>query len=246
MKRYFCLFAALGVFGTHLPAQSGSRADQLFQTGKNYYLARDYANAFTYFMQAARMGHVKAELQVGYHYEKAQGVAQSSQEAAAWYRKAALAGDDIAQANLAHMYEDGRGVPQSDQQAFYWYNQSTHSGNYGRAFYELARCYELGIGVRSNRQQAIALYQRAAELRYAGAADAARWLSYVGNVSFRDEKERQLWFAYQGAVSSLAGCHGRVQDYESHGGRAPGCNLQQLEAQKEELWQRLPDHLKEP
>ena len=192
------------------------------------------------------MGHVLAELQVGYHYEKAEGVPQNNQLAAAWYYKAAQAGNDRAQANLAHMYEDGRGVAQSDKQSFYWYNLSVHEGNYGRAFYQLARCYELGIGVQSDRRRAIELYQQAARLRYPGAAQAAHWLSFVGNVSFRDEKERELWFAYQGAVSSLAACHGRIQDYEVNGGRRPQCSTQQLEAEKEALWDRLPDHLKDP
>jgi Sel1 repeat len=243
-----CLVLLLGglILSLPLAAQPSSRAGQLFETGKRYYLAHDYAAAFTFFMQAAQLGHVKAWLQLGYQYEKAEGVAKNYQEAAAWYRKAALAGNDRAQANLGKMYEDGMGVPQSDQQAFYWFNQLIHVGDYARAFYELARCYELGIGVRSNRQHAIQLYQRAAQLGDRSAADAAHWLSFVGNVSFRNEKERQLWFAYQAALTALAGCHGRHQDYETHGGQAPRCDLHDLEAQKEALWERLPDHLKDP
>jgi TPR repeat protein len=229
-----------------LAAQSGSRADQLFETGKRYYLARDYSNAYGYFMQAAQLGHVKAEVQVGYQHEKAQGVPRNDRESAAWYYKAAQAGDDVAQANLAHMYEDGTGVPQSDKQSFYWYNLSVHMGDYGRAFYQLARCYELGIGVQSDRQRAIELYQQAARLRYPGAAQAAYWLSFVGNVSFRDEKEQALWFAYQNASMSLAGCHGRLTDWEIHGGRRPDCSTQGLQAQRDALWERLPDHLKDP
>jgi hypothetical protein len=63
---------------------------------------------------------------------------------------------------------------------------------------------------------------------------------------FRNEKERQLWFAYQAALTALAGCQGRHQDYETHGGQAPRCDLHDLEAQKEALWERLPDHLKDP
>ena len=50
---------------------------------------------------------------LGYMYDKGEGVPKDSKEAAKWYKLAAQQGDAYAQAILGYMYDKGEGVPKN-------------------------------------------------------------------------------------------------------------------------------------
>jgi TPR repeat protein len=70
----------------------------------------------------AEQGDAEAQYNLGFMYEKGQGVPQDDTEAVRWLRLAAEQGDVQAQSNLGGMYSHGRGVEQDILQAHMWSN----------------------------------------------------------------------------------------------------------------------------
>jgi len=67
-------------------------------------VARDYAQARSWFEQAAEAGNAEAMRNLGILYENGEGVAKDSAQAHNWYQKAAEAGDPYSRAKLASDY----------------------------------------------------------------------------------------------------------------------------------------------
>jgi TPR repeat protein len=179
---------------TSVTARNAATADSqaAYDQGSRLYQAGDKQRSFPHFLQAAQQGHVKGQLQVGWHYEFGVGVARNDAEAATWYEKSALAGNAIAMKNIGQMYEDGRGVRQDWFKAAAWYRKSAAAGERSGEF-ALARAYRFGIGVHQSRAEAIRWYTIAAEHGEAEAADDARWLSdSTNNVGFRTKAEHNV------------------------------------------------------
>jgi len=101
-----------------------------FDTGIKAYQRGDYATALRIFRQLAEQGHAKAQFNLGYMYNKSQGVPQDYAVAVRWFRKAADQGDAWAQVKLGLVYEEGQGVTQDYVQARMWFNLSAAKGNY--------------------------------------------------------------------------------------------------------------------
>lgn len=167
-------------------------AEPAWAEGVRRFQANDPAGAFRQFLTAAQAGHVLAQGQVGFHYEKGLGVPKDDALAVQWYRKAALAGDSRAQKNLGQMYELGQGVAEDWVQAAKWYEQSAAQGD-PEGNDALGRAYQYGIGVPQNRSKAIELFRKAAAQGNGDAQYWARWLSDpTNNIGFRNAREHQL------------------------------------------------------
>ena len=82
----------------------------------------DYATALREFKPLAERGNARAQYNLGYMYDKGQGVPQDFQEAVRWYRMAAEQEYVRAQTHLGTMYERGAGVPQDYVLALMWLN----------------------------------------------------------------------------------------------------------------------------
>ena len=70
----------------------------------------------------------EAQNNLGYAYEKGEGVEQDYAQAVFWYRKAAEQGYAMAQNNMGIMYDNGRGVDQDYDQAVNWYRKAAEQG----------------------------------------------------------------------------------------------------------------------
>ncbi|KAF9080273.1 hypothetical protein BGX23_002375, partial [Mortierella sp. AD031] len=66
----------------------------------------------TWFLKAAKQGHVIAQNRIGLLYEMGHGVTKDYSKAAEWFIKAATQGHATVQSNVGIMHERGRGVPQ--------------------------------------------------------------------------------------------------------------------------------------
>jgi len=111
---------------------------------------------------AAEQGEAFAQLNLGWMYDKGDGVPQDYAEAVKWYRLAAEQGHAKAQYNLGVMYAKGRGVPKDYVQAYMWFNLSAAQGldtavknrdSIGRKMtsVQLAEAQRLARNWRSNR-----------------------------------------------------------------------------------------------
>lgn len=70
-----------------------------YQYGKNR--KQDFRLSAKYYLQAAKMGHVAAQCNIGYYYCQGIGVKQNIEEGLLWTRKGAEGGNKYAQYNLA-------------------------------------------------------------------------------------------------------------------------------------------------
>ena len=79
-------------------------------------------------MDAARLGDVAAENNVGQMYETGRGAPANGGEAFAWYKRAAEAGLGSAQVNLARSYIEGRGTSPDRAAAIFWLERAQKQG----------------------------------------------------------------------------------------------------------------------
>ncbi len=110
-------------------AVGSSRSEHLFQSGERYSRSGNMARAFRYYLQAAQLGDVRAELQVALQYEQGKGVLSNDRQAFYWYNLAAQKNEDgRAVHGLARCYEFGIGVKPDRARAIELYNRAANLG----------------------------------------------------------------------------------------------------------------------
>jgi TPR repeat protein len=119
---------------------------QDYNRGIDAYDLGDYATALKIWTPLAEQGDAKAQLNLGFMYEKGQGVVQDYAESVKWYRKAAEQGRADAQTNLGFMYDEGPGVPQHSAEAVKWLRKAAEQG-VAQAQNNLGLMYAQGMGV---------------------------------------------------------------------------------------------------
>ncbi len=154
---------ALDVSTTTQTQAQKDTAKAILDKGIAAYNVQDYASALPLFIQADKLGHMKAPRYLGLMYLNGDGVAQSNQQAFDYFSKAASNGDITGQYWLGYCYERGLGVVQDVNQAIRWYQESAKRGDVisAPAMIALGRLYEQGLGVEKDINQAISLYHQA-------------------------------------------------------------------------------------
>ncbi len=153
MKRLVLTIAVL--IGLAAPAWAG------YYEGNAAYERGDYAAALREWRPLAEQGHAIAQADLGYAYEKGQGVPQDYAMAIMWYLKAAAQGILGAQFNIGTMYDKGLGVPHDQAEAAKWYRKAAENGM-GHAQYTLGLAHVFGKGVP---QDLVSAYMRIASVR---------------------------------------------------------------------------------
>lgn len=142
----------------------------------------DYAKAMDFFLEADKLGHMKAGRWVGLLYANGKGVPRDFKKAASWYKKAADKGDVTATWLLGELYEKGNGVSQSYTKAFSLYSRAAARTDIigAPAMTRLGRLYEKGLGTEKDTAKAKALYQKSVDAGYEEAkGDLARLTSGI-------------------------------------------------------------------
>lgn len=139
-----------------------SSPEQLFQKGKLLHDSGNPADAVKYYKIAAKKGHTKAQVNLGYCYKQGEGIKQSISEAMKWYKMAADAGEIYAVVNLAKAYRNGVGLPQDKTKAFEMFLMAAEKGIVD-AQIEVASCYHHGIGTKQSYVSAFKWYRTAAD-----------------------------------------------------------------------------------
>ncbi|MHA1567696.1 MAG: SPOR domain-containing protein [Alphaproteobacteria bacterium] len=121
MKRIVIVLAAL------IASIAPAYAD--FGAGFAAYSRGEYEEAVEQWRSVADEGNVKAQVGLGFMYEKGLGVPQDFTKAVRWYRQAADQDDSIAQYNLGVMYGNGTGVLQDYVEAHRLFSLAATQGN---------------------------------------------------------------------------------------------------------------------
>ena len=131
-------------------------------------LAKDTAQAVSWYRKSAEQGYAKAQNNLGACYEGGLGVAQDYAQAVFWYRKAAELGFADGQTNLGVCYATGKGVAKDFVQAVSWYRKAAEQGD-AQGQFNLGTCYEDGTGFAKDIVQAVSWYRKSAEQGFAKA-----------------------------------------------------------------------------
>jgi uncharacterized protein len=152
-----CLAAGTAI----LLMSSAALAD--YAAGLTAFNRKDYAHAFSEWIESAKAGDAHAQHGLGMLYELGQGVPYADPKAASeWYQKAAEQNYAPALNNLARLYADGRGVKQDVPKAIELWSKAAEAGNVTARF-NLGLQYAAGIGVKKDMKKAAEYLLQAAE-----------------------------------------------------------------------------------
>jgi len=90
----------------------------LYNKGNEAGMHHEFAVAYECFQKAAKQGYAPAQFNLGFCYEKGQGVPRNFTKAIEYYQKAAEQNYAPAQCNLGWCYESGNGVTPDINKAF--------------------------------------------------------------------------------------------------------------------------------
>src|SRR5688572_22612384 len=134
-----------------------------YAAGLTAFNRKDFAHAFSEWIESAKAGDAHAQHGLGMLYELGQGVPYADPKAASeWYQKAADQNYAPALNNLARLYADGRGVKQDVPKAIELWSKAAEAGNVTARF-NLGLQHAAGIGVRTDMKKAAEYLLQAAE-----------------------------------------------------------------------------------
>ena len=111
-----------------------------------------------YCLYAAEHGHMEAQYQLGWHYERK----KDPKQALYWYEKAAEQGHRWAQSNCGNYYKKGTGCTADPEKSVYWYSKAAEQGH-SFAMHDLGDAYETGAGCEQDYEKAMYWYEKSAE-----------------------------------------------------------------------------------
>lgn len=149
-------------------SEDDSKAIPAFEAGQALFKEKRYTEALRKYIQAALLGHLKAQRRLGVMYLEGIGCNKDYLSALKWLKIASERKDVHAQERLANMYRRGLGVDEDVETAIYWYHRSKELGSVQSTF-ELASCYERGEGTTQDCDEATRLFMLAAEQGHSGA-----------------------------------------------------------------------------
>ena len=138
--------------------ESAKLANAFFEKAKNMDMEDecDTKGSFPFYLKAANLGHVKAQVIVGKSYLYGIGIEENKKNAFEWFQKAADSEDVEALSLLAECYNEGIGTKIDKLKAFEIYNKAFTSylcdakNGDEIAMANVAYYYENGLGVSKN------------------------------------------------------------------------------------------------
>jgi hypothetical protein len=171
---------------------SAAQAD--YAAGLDAFNRKDFAHAFSEWIESAKAGDAHAQHGLGMLYELGQGVPNADPKAAAdWYQKAAAQNYAPALNNLARLYADGRGVAQNLPKAIELWSRAAEAGN-ATARFNLGVQYANGSGVKKDVNKAADYLLKAAESGLPEAQFAVASLYRDGTGVEKDLDAARQWF----------------------------------------------------
>ncbi len=123
------------------------KAGQMFDTGQG--TEQNHALALRYYLQAAELGHVQAQVTAAEFLTRGTGGDVDLAGALQWYRRAADQGHVGAMYQLGLIYDAGKGVPQDFAEAARWFRRAAEHGD-ANAWFRLGQAFASGRGVEAD------------------------------------------------------------------------------------------------
>jgi TPR repeat protein len=111
--------------------------------------------ALALFTQAANLGDVSSQLDLGYFFDQGLSVKKDKKKALEWYRRAYRQGDAGAANNIATVYRDWGDT----RKMLWWFRRAAAMGDID-VLLELGKRYEKGLAVARNPAKAKVFYRR--------------------------------------------------------------------------------------
>jgi TPR repeat protein len=134
----------------------------LYNEGMFFFGADDLILAVESWKDAAEIGYAAAQNELGYCYERGEGVEQNSAEALKWYSEAANQGYAESQYHLGWLYSNGKSSKQDYLEAVKWWSKAAEQDDVYSQFH-LGECYYYGRGVDLDYEEAVKWWSKAAE-----------------------------------------------------------------------------------
>jgi hypothetical protein len=171
-----------------------SAAGADYAAGLAAFNRKDFAHAFSEWIESAKAGDAHAQHGIGMLYELGQGVPYADPKSAAdWYQKAAAQNYAPALNNLARLYADGRGVKQDVPKAIELWSRAAEAGNVTARF-NLGLQYAAGSGVQKDMKKAATYLLQAAESGLPEAQFAVAGLYRDGTGVEKDLEAARQWY----------------------------------------------------
>jgi hypothetical protein len=169
----WCLMLMIGATWVGVTVVKGMRlpAGDLFETGRQHYVDRNYRQARECFILAADQGHADAQCLLGVIYDNGQGVARDYKKAFKWFQRAANQNNAGGQFGLGVLYRDGNGVKHDYKEAYTWIARAADQG-LAEAQFNLGTMCLNGHGTERNLLLAEQNWRRAANQGHVGAKSA--------------------------------------------------------------------------
>lgn len=163
-----------------------------FQQAMLAYIKGDFDNAFNIINKLATDGNLKAQLRLGYMYEKGTGVQRDYARALALYQQAEAAGLIRASVRIGYLYERGLGVDADPARAVKAYEAAVAQGD-GFAMSRLGQMYVQGDVLRRDYPAAYRLFTEAAAM---DTTHALPWLGEMYEKGFYVKKDYRIAAGY--------------------------------------------------
>jgi TPR repeat protein len=194
IRNFFCALAVL--VGLTLPALAEEPGDLQAIRARQLYIEGNHDAAFAAIKPLAEQGVPRAEVILGFFYERGIGTPVDEALAVEWYHKAADHGQPAGLHNLAYSYENGElGLPLDMAKAYELYLKAV-AVEYAPSIHNLARMHIYGTAPEPDAALGRALIERAVSLGLPEATAEYGYMLATGDGLPVDLKRaRELYFA---------------------------------------------------
>ncbi len=212
-----------------LYSEVAAKGDPWAQTmvGGFFFNEKNYSAAANWWRKAAEQHIVKAEVNLGWLYQKGLGVARDPTQALKWALMASQQDAGQAQNNIGVLYAEGDGVEQNYEEAAKWYRKAASLNN-PMALNNLGQLYRKGKGVPKNTAEALRLCRKAAEAGDLVAQVNLAEMCLAGEGGTKEDAEAVRWYGKAAEKGNIQAQFRLAEMYA----RGNGVNVNLAESEK--------------
>lgn len=156
------------------------KKNALFNQANEAWDSGDLRQAFALFAQAAELGDVSSQLDLGYFFDQGLSVKKDKKKALVWYHRAYRQGDAGAANNIATIYRDSG----ETTKMLWWFRRAAAMGDLD-VLLELGKRYERGLDVATNPTKAKVYYRSVLANKHATKNDKSEAAARLADLSER-------------------------------------------------------------
>ena len=181
--------------------------DSMFALGQVLISENNTDSGLELIKEAANLGSVAAQIELGVFYRDGNIVEKDSKEAVFWLRKAVENGEAAVKVTLGNLYAFGDLNVRDYSRAITLFEDAAAEKD-AVAMNQLGLMYEYGYGVALNLKTATDWYKKSMKLGNYTAKSNLAWFYYHGNVFEKDIEKAKTMFEDAAQNGSYFGMHG--------------------------------------